>query len=579
MKKTTEYSNRWARPACAAAGLLALACSSLPSWQRAPHDVLYQRAPQPRLHPAVAEIETSEWLPSFWSGSFQQIGRGISPGWHLEQSTGGLPALDVNAFGKVPDSTWFENRIGRRRMSVNEIRRGPNRHPRPARGKLIVKKGKTEGATPGVVVEDSAEALWIVKFDPPAFPELTSAAEVVSTKLLYAAGYHVPENHIVHFHLDDLEVSPKATMRDRYNRKVPFGVADLKNAVAQLNPGPNGMVRAMFSRFLPGRPVGPFPPTGTRLDDPNDRIPHERRRSLRGLAMFYAWINNTDAKYTNTLDMFVERDEKTGAGFLMHYLIDFGTSLGGGPGGPKSMYEGYEYIVDWQYVGQRFATLGIDYPYWATVRRAPYRAVGHYEARVFDPARWRPKYPNPGLDAASSRDVFWAASILAHFRVVDIAAAVSAGEYTEPGAAELITAVLLARRNKILAHAFEKLTPLDDPIVTRGRRLHLVDLEVLAGTRDQEEVEYRWSIAWHRDGAPDRTLSSTWSPRPTAHLGPVVAWLQKNEGARLARSPFLTMAWQRRVRGGRRWGPEVRVHLRLLADGTVIPVGLERDEA
>src|SRR5690606_4266126 len=116
--------------------------------------------------------------------------------------------------------------------------------------------------------------------------------------------YHVPENHVVSFDVDNVSLASGATTRDRYNRKVPFRWSDLRESLALLNPGPEGMVRALFSRFLPGVPVGPAPLRGTRPDDPNDRIVHERRRSLRGLWVFYAWINNTDAKYSNTLDMF-----------------------------------------------------------------------------------------------------------------------------------------------------------------------------------------------------------------------------------------------------------------------------------
>src|SRR5690606_5855816 len=192
------------------------------------------------------------------------------------------------------------------------------------------------------------------------------------------------------------------------------------------------------SRFLPGVPVGPAPLRGTRPDDPNDRIVHERRRSLRGLWVFYAWINNTDAKYSNTLDMFQVVNDRADRGYVKHYLIDFGTSFGATPGGPKPRFEGYEYKVDWAGMGQRLATLGIQYPYWATVHGTPFRSVGNYEARVFEPTRWKPKYLNPVFEAADEHDTFWAAAILARFGPMEIAAAVSSAQYSEPGAAAWI---------------------------------------------------------------------------------------------------------------------------------------------
>jgi len=45
------------------------------------------------------------------------------------------------------------------------------------------------------------------------------------------------------------------------------------------------------SRLLEGKPIGGPPFTGTRPDDPNDRIPHEQRRDLRGLASIFAWLD------------------------------------------------------------------------------------------------------------------------------------------------------------------------------------------------------------------------------------------------------------------------------------------------
>src|SRR5690606_8157710 len=167
------------------------------AWQVAPHDTLFQQAPAPTPHSEPEEIEPTEWVPSIWYSSFGQLSRSISPGWHLQRAGAGPSALDVNDFGKVPDSTWFINRIGRRPMSLADIRRGPNVHPPPNTNELLVQSGKSEGVTPGFVVHDADGVRWIVKFDHPAFPELSSGAEIIGTKLIHAAGYYVPENHSV----------------------------------------------------------------------------------------------------------------------------------------------------------------------------------------------------------------------------------------------------------------------------------------------------------------------------------------------------------------------------------------------
>ncbi len=559
-------------------GLVALplyACTTQP-WQVAPHDTVYQRAPKPTLHQPPAEIEPTEWVPAFWYLSFAQLSRGLSPGYHLQKVVDQAPALDVNEFGEVPDSTWFENRIGRRRMSLEEIRKGPNVNPPPNVSKLVVESGKTGGVTPGFIVRDADGARWVVKFDHPAFPELSSGAEVVATKLLHAAGYHVPENHAARFDPENLSLAPDATTKDRYNHKIPFRYKELNEALQLLNPGPDGLVRALFSRFLPGKPLGPAPLHGTRPDDPNDRINHENRRSLRGLWVFYAWLNNTDAKYSNTLDMFEVNDEKSGAGHVVHYLIDFGTALGATPAGPKPRYQGYEYTVDWAAMGQKLGTAGIQYPYWATVRRSPFRATGHYEAEVFDPERWKPIYPNPVFEAADAEDTFWAAAILARFGVMEVAAAVSAARYTEPGADEWIAETILLRRNKILRYAFENTAPFDDPEVDESGALTLTDLEILAGLRKKEAVRYAWEVVWHDALGGRRTVSASESSTPRVQLGPVVAALE-NSGYEFSRAPFFTVRMRQLRSGGGKSRPFVEVHVRLLASGKLIPVGLERE--
>jgi hypothetical protein len=329
----------------------------------------------------------------------------------------------------------------------------------------------------------------------------------------------------------------------------------------------------VFSKALPGTPLGPFPLSGTRPDDPNDTINHERRRSLRGLWLFYAWVNNTDAKYSNSLDVFLR--EQPGLGYVKHYLLDFGTALGATPQGPKPIKEGYEHTVDLPEIGKRIATLGITYPYWATVRRAPQRAVGNFESAVFDPERWKPVHVNPTFEAADPLDTFWAASILARFGPLQVAAAVSSGEYSEHGAAEIITQTLLERREKLLRYAFSDFSTLDAPTVDARGRLELVDLEVVAGLRDPRELEYRWLLEWQHGGRP-LALSAKNAAAPSVELAPTLQWLTKQRLDELREQPFITVTWWRRT-GQEPWGPPLKVFLRLRPDVPPIVVGLERD--
>ena len=51
-------------------------------------------------------------------------------------------------------------------------------------------------------------------------------AEVISTKLLYAAGYHVPENYIAVIGREDLRIAPGATTHGPDGRKRPMTERD-----------------------------------------------------------------------------------------------------------------------------------------------------------------------------------------------------------------------------------------------------------------------------------------------------------------------------------------------------------------
>ena len=77
-------------------------------------------------------------------------------------------------------------------------------------------------------------------------------------------------------------------------------------------------------------------------------------------------------------------------------------------------------------------------------------AVGFIEAETFDPARWRPDYPNPAFDQRTERDIRWGAQIVAGFTDAHIRAAVATAQYSDPRAADYITRILIERRDKLV---------------------------------------------------------------------------------------------------------------------------------
>jgi hypothetical protein len=557
--------------AAAAAAVVALFVSACgPAWKSTPHDRRFQAAPGPAVHRRPA----SEWLRGdWWNRGFlstvRPLARAVSPARWGTGLLGGRPALDVNAFSEVPDSTWFENRIGRRPVSPEEIERGPGTSE-PAPGPLMVVSGKLEGATPGLVVRDSAGIVWFVKFDPPAYPELSTGAEIVAQRLLHAAGYLLPEMHVLDLGLDRFDVEPGSLRLDDYNRLVPLTRLHLRDLLTNLNPSASRRIRALVSRQLPGEPIGPFAYRGVRIDDPNDRIPHERRRSLRALWVLSAWLNNTDVRRQNTLDTFVLVDRERQLGYVRHHLIDFGDSLGSAGERDKYIGEGYEGHIDWPAMLRRLFGGGFGFPYWLAVERSPLPAVAVFEAEVFDPARWAPAYPNPAFDEATAEDTFWGASLLARFDSPRVAAAIRAARYGDPAAAEIILQVLLQRRAKLLRYAFRRMLPLVDPEVD-GARLRFRDLELDAGLVAPDRAGYRFEVRWNRSHRPDVVLLAAPAKTPVLDLQPALARAHAAGG--FAGDPFLTVtAW--RPRHGRA-GPRVELHLRL-ARGALLPIGLSR---
>ena len=554
----------------AAAALAAFAIACTPAWKREPHDLQYQRSAPPTLHQKPQPTTPHDWWDHALHSTVRPLARALSPARYLDALTGGRRALDVNQLGEVPDSPWFENRIGRYPLSVEDMHRGPNRSGPPPKGPLVVVSGKTEGATPGIVVRDTTGTLWFAKLDPPAYPEMSTAAEIIASRLLWAAGYHVPETYLLELDLSRLRLAPDAHRRDRYHRKIPLRAPDLHELVTQLNPDSDGRLRVLFSRAVPGEPLGPFSYRGVRADDPNDRIPHERRRSLRALAVFSAWINNTDTRQQNTLDTFIAVDGNQG--FVRHYLIDFGDSLGAAGNRQKYVSEGYEHIIDWGQIGARLFSFGARYPYWHSVKRSPFRAIGIFEGKVFDPARWKPQFRNPAFDELTSADAFWAASIIARFTKEQILAAVTAASYSNAGSAHGIWSVLRQRRIKLLRWAFRTTLPLVDPTVENDYELQLTDLAVRAGLIEGA-VTYAWRVRWNRTGAGDKALGSGTTATPSFDLRDAVRKVMRAD-ARFKRDPYLTLTVWRPHNGTR--GPRLEVHLRVVRDH-LVPVAIRRE--
>jgi len=399
------------------------------------------------------------------------------------------PAADVNSLGEVPDSSWFTNRIGVRDLSPAEVRHGPGRGGGPDRsGPWRVDGVKVGGAAIGFKIHDARGDRYIIKFDERDHPETESSADVLVQRLVWAFGYNVPENEVVEVECDRLVLAKGATFKNQGGDERPMTQADLDRYVGLVRP-PSGRCRVMSSRLVDGTPVGGFPPEGVRRDDPNDTVAHEDRRALRGQRLLFAWFDHTDVKTQNTLSVYDPRRRA-----LVHYVLDFGKSLGMFARVDGLIYVGYRTSWGLSSSLKSLVSLGLWVPPWERRASAPsLRGVGFFDAGTFDPATWTPHHRWLPFDRADRFDDYWAAAIILKIGPAHVHAAVEAAHYTDPSAAAYVERILLERRQKLLRWALSRVAPFDAFAARGGERLSLCfdDLWVRHRFGREGETHYR----------------------------------------------------------------------------------------
>jgi len=370
-------------------------------------------------------------------------------------------AMNVNTLDEVPDSSWFQNRADRDR-TVADLVRGPDRVSSISLDGWVISGGKSTGVQPGFRMTDPQGQLYQIELDPPDNPEMASGAEIIGTALYHAFGYHVVDVYLAELDPSHLVISEQATIWDpREARRRRLTRREIDKVLRRGARQPNGKYRVIVSRFAEGKPLGNFRYYGTRPDDPNDIVPHEHRRELRGARVFAAWLNHDDSRGINSLDMLTADG---GRNYIKHYMFDFGSTLGSGTIYVQRHRPGNEYILEWKPGWLTLATLGfytrpwlhIDYP-----DDAP-PAVGRIEATAFTPEQWKPEYPNPAFDNMRPDDAFWAARIVSTLDAASIRAIVEKARYSDPRATKYMTDILMKRREKVLRTWLTAVNPVVD---------------------------------------------------------------------------------------------------------------------
>ncbi|HEX5033948.1 MAG TPA: hypothetical protein VFW62_05665 [bacterium] len=410
-------------------------------------------------------------------------------------------AYNTNNFDEVADSTWFTNRLGKQGLSAEELRRagtGTEEGPDP-RGPWKIIQAKKAGVSPGFLIEDSAGEKFFLKFDPPDNLEMMTAAEVIGTRIIYAMGYNVAQTYIVNFSPSILRISEKLSSK-KASEKDFLNQEKLDEMLRDVPRLSDGRLRAVASRFLEGEIIGPFPIRGKRRGDANDRIPHEHRREIRGYRYFSALIGNTDVREGNSLDSFI-RTGPGDKGYVKHYMMDFGNSLGSATVKSKSKMHYQDYEFNYGEVLATTVTLGGYRRNYEKIEDPGMPSVGLFESKYFKPQTFRPHYPYPPFQNTTDRDAFWATKILTRLSDQQIALVVKEGRYSDPRAEAYVTKTLIERRNKIRDHWFTVMNPLDNfklSAQAQGVRVDFEDLAVVSGLRPAGSALYRFRVLQER---------------------------------------------------------------------------------
>lgn len=396
-------------------------------------------------------------------------------------------AANVNAYDEVSNSTWFTNRNHVRFVSPDAIRSGPFEGVTPEKP-WTVTDVKVGGFNIGFQIKDAEGRKWLVKLDPKGSPQCGSGAGTVVSRLAWAAGYNIALYQSITFRREDLVFQTQiASAKDVPTGDPPITEAGLTDLLSHGASSDDGRYFASASLFLPGKPAGPLDLRGHRHDDPNDWYRHRNRRELRGLFVFYSWLNNWDVKDQQTLDMYGKAD--TPSAHLTHYLLDVDGSLGAAAEGAKPLPYGYEKRVDFPWTMRRLVTLGFVQEPW---RRAPqqtgFPAVGNFEAKGFHPKHWEPLEEVPSFRTMTDRDGYWGAKLVASFSDAQIAAALDAAHYEDPRAVPYLQNVLVERRDKIARYWFDRVAPLDFFHVQDGA-LRFRDLALDLGLTEPRQYE------------------------------------------------------------------------------------------
>lgn len=430
-----------------------------------------------------------------------------------------LRAAGVNIYDEVPDNTFFTNRHARTPMTAEEMARGYRENEGPdAAGSFHIYKGRFAEFNSRVFAKDSRGGAYLLKFDPLISPEIGSGAEMIASRIYYALGYSVPQNTLVVLKREQIQAAPDARVVDSSGFKRKLTPDKLERSLLSAAQNEEGNYRAVASKLIEGDIKGGFAFQGRRRNDPDDPYDHETRREIRALKVFGAWLNHTDLRSHNSIDVVVEQDGKK---ILKHYLVDMDAALGAESHGAKPANFGHEHFIDYGETLKAIMALGLlEKPWQRRWREVEHKedlwAAGYFDNRYFEPQKFKTQLPHLAFKDLTLADGFWAAKLIMNFTDEQIAAIVKTAEYSDPEVTETVTRVLTERRDIIGRYWFTEANPLDAFELKDGK-LTFLDLGVKYGFFKAEDTVY-YAEVFKQNESKKNFLISTTSKEPFLSL-------------------------------------------------------------
>jgi hypothetical protein len=365
-------------------------------------------------------------------------------------------AGDVNAMDEVPASTWYDPEQPLLAASdASPVLPFTALDERPAI------------ADEALVVRDARGRRFELLADPPEQTGLFTAAEVLGGALLRGLGLRAPRAWILA--LPDSSVTSDGEK----------GNARLDAWLAKKAATTEGGRRVSATAGTDGIDVGVTSDYSVRRDDPNDRVDHHNRRTLRATKIFAHWMGWSEFGVRSTRDAYVG---KVGEGHLLHYVIGTSRALGTLDLRPTETRDEESGGVVWNLV-----TLGLSAPTVRAAQRSPISSLGYLPADLV-PGDFDVSPPYSAFVRLTPPDEYWAAKRMMDATDAALRAGLAAA-FLQPEAARHLTEVLVARRQLLVAHAMTVVSAVD-PAATVGRSVWLRDRGIAAGVAEASDTTY-----------------------------------------------------------------------------------------